>query len=69
MPKPKDKRLYWQKLEAALTDIINDFETEGCEGQGTVRISTINKARKLLGMEPLDDTTDDDPIDTCSLSP
>ncbi len=65
----KDKRLYWQKIEGVLTDIVNDFETEGCEGCGTVQTSTINKARKLLGMKPLEDTTDDDPIDTCSLSP
>jgi hypothetical protein len=37
-----------------LTDIVNDFETSGCEDCGTVSITTINKARKVLGFEPLE---------------
>jgi hypothetical protein len=38
----------------ALEDICNSFETEGCEGCGTVDIKVINKARKLLGWNKLD---------------
>lgn len=36
-----------------LTDVANDFETEGCEGMGTVSIATMNKIRKALGWELL----------------
>lgn len=38
---------------AALVDICNAFETEGCEDCGTVDTETINKARKLLGWKML----------------
>lgn len=31
-----------------LREIVDDFETSGCEGYGTVSIEVINKARKLL---------------------
>lgn len=49
----KDQRLYWQKLEEALTDILNSVEVEGCEGCATVSFESVNKGRKALGWKPL----------------
>lgn len=44
-----------ERYKQILIDICNNFETEGClgEGCGTVDTATINKARKLLGWNKL----------------
>jgi hypothetical protein len=34
---------------AVLEDLVNDVETEGCDGCGTVSKAALNKARKALG--------------------
>lgn len=54
MKKNKSPAQEIRELKSRLLDIINDFETAGCEGCGTVQTSTINAARRQLGMEPLE---------------
>lgn len=54
------KESYWASetnYKVSLTDIVNSFETEGCEGCGTVPISEINKARVSLRMQTLQDVS------------
>jgi hypothetical protein len=44
-------------LEQALKNIINDFDQTGCDVDvGTVSTASINEARRLFEMEPLQDT-------------
>ena len=43
-----------ERLLQLLSDVVDDFETSGCEGMGTVPISTINKLRNELGLSPLE---------------
>ena len=40
-------------LITLLREVGNDFETEGCQGCGTVSVTTMNKVRTILGWEPL----------------
>jgi hypothetical protein len=47
------------EAESILKDICNSFETEGCEGCGTVSTTTIDKARVFLGWNKLDDSEDE----------
>ena len=48
------------KLRGLLLSVVNAFETEGCDGCGTVDIATINAVREELGMEPLEDESDEE---------
>ncbi len=43
------------KEREIITDVCNDFETEGCESMGTVTIETMNRLRALVGFDLLDD--------------
>jgi hypothetical protein len=46
------------ELPTILSDVANDFETEGCQNCGTVSVESNNKLRKLVGFEPLDVLSD-----------
>ena len=52
-----------EKIFEIMADLANDFETEGCEGQGTVSIPEMNKVREVLGWNTLGDDEDDDEND------
>lgn len=46
-------------LENVLKIIINDFDQTGCSsGVGVVSTANINEARKLMGMDLLEDEVD-----------
>jgi len=44
-----------QDIKDLLEEVANDFETEGCDGCGTLSIKVMNKIHAALGWEPLDD--------------
>ncbi len=52
-------------LTELLTELANDFETEGCQGMGTVSIETMNKVRKVLGWDLLDAVEEAKPEGSC----
>lgn len=37
-----------------IIDVCNDFETEGCDGCGTVSVEAMNKLRALVGWDSLE---------------
>lgn len=47
--------LMWPEMRALLVEIINDVETEGCDGCGTISFETINKLRAIVGFQPIGD--------------
>lgn len=45
---------YEDRLEKILTKIVDDYDQTGCSDDlGTINKSLIQRARKILGMEPL----------------
>ena len=43
------------KEREVIEDVCNDFETEGCDGMGTVTIEEMNKLRSLVDFVLLND--------------
>lgn len=51
-----------EKLEKVLKAIIDDFDQEGCSDDlGVIRTSLINRARRLLGQDQIDDDSPNKP--------
>jgi len=64
MSRPKIMHLYshlndakdlMHEVDSDIMFLLNNFETAGCEGQGTVTIEAINKLRRLVGWKDLDE--------------
>ena len=48
------KTMNTMDLIALLKEVATDYQDEGCEGCGTISVTTINKVREALGWELLD---------------
>lgn len=59
MKEPKALEMSTEVREV-LQAVFEDYDTEGCEGMGTIMEATINKVRVALGYEPYDNGEDDD---------
>jgi hypothetical protein len=47
-----------EQLVDMLTELLNSVQTDGCDGCGTVDLETVNKGRRLLGWQEIEDSDD-----------
>ena len=48
------------EVREVLEAVFEDYDTEGCDGMGTIMESTINKVRVALGYEPYENPNDEE---------
>ena len=57
------------KIYSILMLLVDDFETEGCDGSGTLAVVSMNRVREVVGYTPLDESDDNDMDDDTEIDP